>query len=100
MEELNKLWWVQTGERYDYHLYDWDPDTATWSQCLLELLSEGLTVVLRPGSGGRAVGIAIWQGDNRPPAKWFNDHDELNAWTAAILLAASQRRGKGSENGA
>lgn len=92
-KELIKAWWEQTGELPNYKLSDWDPDTAALSQAILELMSSGATVVLRPGSGGRAVGIAIWLGDNRPPAKWFGDHDELNAWTRAIVEAAPREHG-------
>lgn len=90
-------WWQQTGTQFEYKLSEWDPDTAIVVQAILELLEDGLTVVIRPGSGGRAIGIAIWQGDNRPPAKWFGDQDEMNAWCTTIVEAAIARKRKEPE---
>lgn len=92
-KELIQAWWAQTGELPNYKLADWDPDTAAMCQMVLEVLSSGGTVVFRPGSGGRAIGVAIWAGDNRPPAKWFSDHDELNEYTRAIVSAAPKEHG-------
>lgn len=85
-------WWAQTGAEPEYVLHMWDPDTAVVVQSLLELLSDGLTVVFRPGSGGRSIGMAVWQGDNRPPAKWLYDQDEWNAYAENIVKAAAARR--------
>lgn len=90
-------WWQQTGTQYEYRLSEWDPDTAVVVQAILELLEDGLTVVLRPGSGGRAIGMAVWQGENRPPAKWFGDQDEMNAYCGIIAQAAVARKKKQPE---
>lgn len=90
-------WWHQTGTQYEYQLSEWDPDTATVVQAILELLDDGLTVVLRPGSGGRAIGLAIWKGDDRQPAKWFGDQDEMNEYCTNIVKLALARRKKEPE---
>lgn len=93
--------WYQVNDAIDvYGLSDWDPDTAAVTQALLDLTGAGLTVVLRPGSGGRALGVAIWQGENRPPAKWFGDQDEFNAWARGIVEAAAKERERKQAEGA
>lgn len=81
----NQLWFMQTGNAVEYRVADWDPDTATFTQAILEVLSQGVTVVLRPGSGGRSIGIAFWIGDNRQPPVWFYEHEELDAWAKKLV---------------
>jgi len=97
-KEAIKQWWHQTGTQYEYKLSEWDPDTVTVVQAILELLESGLTIVIRPGSGGRAIGMAIWHGDDRPPAKWFGDHDEMNEYCRLIVEAAITRKKREEES--
>lgn len=92
-KELAHLIYLQTGSVPDYLIPTWEPRYQEFVDALLEILGQGHTLVLRPGSGGRALGIAIWNGDSRPPAKWFYDQDELDAW-ADMVLAIKAKRGQ------
>lgn len=87
-------WWLVTGEEYEPKLHEWDPETTAFTQALLELLDDGLTIVLRPGSGGLSIGVALWKGDQRDPPIWFRDQDTLDTWTKTVTERASARREK------
>jgi hypothetical protein len=73
-------------------LSDWDADTAVVTQALLEIVSTGSTVVVRPGSGGRSLGVSIWEGDTRHPPKWLYDSEELTAWAQGICDISQRRK--------
>lgn len=66
----------------------WDPKTDVLADALLAIVASGATVVLRPGSGGRSIGVAIWEGDFRHPPTWLYDSEEMDNWGQAILRAA------------
>lgn len=83
--ELSRLLFLQTGQRYDYALTQFDFDTATFAEALLLLMAEGATVVCRPGSGGRSFGVAVWQNDVRYAPKWLYDDEEVNDWSNLII---------------
>jgi hypothetical protein len=53
------------------------------------VLSTGAAIFARPGSGGRAIGIAIWEGDTRHPAKWLYEASELDDWSQLIRKTVS-----------
>lgn len=63
----------------------WDPKTEVFTEAILQLVDDGLTVVLRPGSGRRSVGVALWEGDVRDAPVWFYDAEELDAWAAWVI---------------
>jgi hypothetical protein len=84
-EKTNQLMWGQYGNVQYEPLTEWDPKQVTLVEAILTVLETGATVVLRPGSGGRAVGISIWEGDVRHPATWCYDGVELDTWAAAVL---------------
>jgi len=65
-------------------LTNWDPDTARLVQAILLVVESGATLVIRPGSGSRSIGVAIWEGDMRHPPTWVYDEDELNTWAQRI----------------
>lgn len=97
----DNLWAAITGAAPDYTVADWDPDAAAFLQACLEVAASGSSVFIRSGSGGRSLGIAIWEGDNRYPATWFGEHEELDEWTRRVVAAAELRRGgKPEPNGA
>lgn len=96
-QDLQHLLYLQTGEVPDWVLDTWEPMHVQFFDAIAEILGQGNTVVLRPGSGGRAIGIAIWRGESRPPAKWFYDQDELDAWTAHVLQVKAKRTAKVEE---
>lgn len=97
LQKLGHLIYLQTGTLPDFGLADWEPRHEEFVDALFEVLGQGFTVVLRPGSGGRSVGLAIWNGDSRPPAKWFYDQDELDAWSALVLKVKSDRDVKAAD---
>lgn len=84
-ERTNQLMWGQYGVRDWESLTSWDIKQVSFVQALLEIVASGSAVVLRPGSGGRAIGISIWEGDVRHPATWVYDSIEADAWADAIL---------------
>lgn len=62
------------------------PDIVTWDfkpvvlEQLLEVVARGNQVLLRCGTGGRSLGIAIWTGDNRRPPTFFHDSSEVDEY--------------------
>jgi len=84
--EERRLIWAQTGGRNEPALSEWDPKASQLVEALLGVLGTGSTVVIRPGSGGRSVGVAIWEGDYRHPPKWCYEAVELDDWAAGVLL--------------
>ncbi len=86
------LLWAMGVDSNAGDLSDWDPDTAIVTQAVLEIVGTGSTVVVRPGSGGRALGISIWEGDTRHPPKWLYDAEELTAWGQGICDISQNRR--------
>lgn len=90
----NAAWWAQTGKRLEHPLHTWDPATAPVCQALLELLSAGNTLCLRPGSGGESIGIAIWEPELKRPYIWFGQDVELDDWARGIVAAAEAHRAR------
>lgn len=90
--EQARTLWGSYGQRNDPTLTDWDPKTEPLIAALLEVLASGATVVLRPGSGGRSVGVAIWEGDQRHPPKWCYDADELDQWAEWVQTQLTGER--------
>lgn len=83
--DQRRLLWEMTGSIGGEGLRQWDPKAQSVVDALLAVLSTGAALFLRPGSGGRAVGIAIWEGDTRHPAKWLYEAQELDDWSLLIL---------------
>jgi hypothetical protein len=81
----------QLGGVPDYTCADWDPDMQAFGQAILEVVAKGGTLFVRSGSGGQSVGIAIWEGDTRHPAKWLQDADGINAWAQAVLAVTAKK---------
>lgn len=81
----------QLGGVPDYTCADWDPDMQAWGQALLEVVAQGGTLFIRSGSGGQSLGIAIWEGDTRHPAKWLQDADGIDAWSHAVLAVVPKK---------
>ena len=84
--------WGTYGTRNDRTLADWDPKTEPLVAALLQVVASGATVVLRPGSGGGALGIAIWEGDVRHAPRWCYEAEELDDWADWVI-----EQGKGRE---
>lgn len=92
-----RLWAEVAGAPLEYSLADWDPNAAQFLQAVLEIVNTGASVFIRPGSGGRALGIAIWEGDDRYPATWFSEFEELDAWTKRVVEQAEGRAANAAE---
>lgn len=88
--------YAQLGAVPDYTCADWDPDMQAFGQAILEVVGKGGTLFVRGGSGGQSVGIAIWEGDTRHPAKWLQDAEGINAWAEAVLKAVGYDRAPGA----
>lgn len=89
--------WGMTGGRLEPTLAEWDPKQVEFCQAVLEILATGATVVMRPGSGGRSFGIAIWEGDERHPPKWLYEAEEVDAWASSILAHAREIKGQAAD---
>lgn len=63
----------------------WDLKTSIFAEAALAIIASGATLVIRPGSGGRALGVAIWEGDDRHPPQWCYDEAELDEWAAGVV---------------
>jgi len=88
------LLWEQTGAVEGELLRQWDPKTEPLVAAILEVLDSGASVFIRSGSGGRAIGIAIWEGEERHKPTWVYEAEELDAWAAGINHIAAKRRGE------
>lgn len=95
--EQKQLLWQQTGSMDNSELASWDPKQVDVVQAILEVLSTGVSIYIRPGSGGRALGIAIWEGDVRHPAKWLYTAEELDEWASDTLDRAAEIKGRKGE---
>jgi len=81
----NQLLWAQDPSGSFAGVGNWEPRGEEFTEALLQVLETGSAILLRPGSGGRAIGIAIWEGDTKHPATWCYDDEELNMWAKGIL---------------
>lgn len=84
-QEQRRLLFEMTGEHDGEGLRQWDPKAGPFLEAILGVLGSGAAVFLRPGSGGRAIGVAIWEGDTRHPARWVYEASELDDWSHLIL---------------
>lgn len=82
--EQARLLWGSKRVRMQPALTDWDPKQVELVQAIFNVLESGSTVVFRPGSGNRSIGVAIWEGDHRWPPTWCYDQDELDEWAAGV----------------
>lgn len=85
VQQQRRLLFEMTGEHSAETLRQWDPKAEKVVEALLGIVDTGAVVLLRPGSGGRALGIAIWEGDVRHAAKWVYESAELDEWAQLIL---------------
>lgn len=92
--EEARLLWNQTGQRYEPTVDHWDPKPEPLLNALLEILATGCTLCIRPGSGNRSIGIAIWEKDYKHDPKWFYDNEEIDDWAQDINEQAKSRREK------
>lgn len=83
--EQSRLLWNQTGTIHYPAIAEWDPKPENLLQAVLEIVSSGATLVIRPGSGARSMGLAIWEGDVRHAPTWVYDAEELDNWASGIL---------------
>ena len=84
VQQQRRLLFEMVGEHEGEHLRQWDPKAVEFVEALLGVLDSGAALFLRPGSGGRAIGIAIWEGDTRHPARWCYEAEELDDWARII----------------
>jgi hypothetical protein len=84
VSEQRRLLWEMTGDNGGNGLRQWDAKADVVLEALLGIVSTGAVVMLRPGSGGRALGIAIWEGDVRHPATWLYESLELDDWSQKV----------------
>lgn len=92
VSEQRVLMWGMQGANIPPSLTEWDPKTEPLVQAVLEVVATGATLVFRPGSGGRSIGVAIWEGDQRWAPNWVYDTEELDDWAQGILMVAKARK--------
>lgn len=84
-QEQRKLLFEMLGAHEGESLRQWDPKAEPFMEALLGVVASGAAIFIRPGSGGRAIGLAIWEGDTRHPAQWCYESEELDDWALLIL---------------
>jgi hypothetical protein len=85
----------QLGKVPDYTFADWDPDAQKMWNAITGVMLMGGCVFMRPGTGSQSFGIAVWEGNERHPAKWLYTEDDVNEWAiAAIALAEAAKAAK------
>lgn len=89
-EATNQAMWGQYGRVQYEAISGWDPKQVQLVDAILAVLTSGAAVMLRPGSGGRSVGIAIWEGDLRHPPTWCYDGVELDSWAEGVLARVKE----------
>jgi hypothetical protein len=89
VQEQRRLLFSMVGTVEGDSLRQWDPKAQAFVEAFLAVLSTGAAIFARPGSGGRAIGIAIWEGDTRHPAKWLYEASELDDWSQLIRKTVS-----------
>lgn len=82
--EQARLLFLQGG-RAEITLANLDPKAEPFLEALLLLMTEGVTVHLKPGSGGRCIGIGGWAGEDRLPWTWLYDEEEIDSWSAKVI---------------
>lgn len=82
--EQARLLFLQGG-RAEITLANLDPKPEAFVEALLLLLAEGVTVHLKPGSGGRCIGIGGWAGEERLPWTWLYDEEEIDSWSLKVI---------------
>lgn len=86
IQAQRRILFEMTGDHASDTVERWDPKAELLVSALLGIVGTGAVVMLRPGSGGRAIGIAIWEGDVRHPARWFYESGELDDWARLIMV--------------
>lgn len=92
-----QLIWAQFGSYNHATVGDFDPKAQPLVEALLHIVSTGATVVLRPGSGGRSLGVAIWEGDARYAPTWLYDSEELDNWASTVLSMKQAQEEKAAD---
>lgn len=88
-DQAKLMWAMQPGGDWT-GVSNWEPRGEEFTQAVLQVLGSGAAIMIRAGSGGRAVGIAIWEGDTRHPATWCYDDEEVNMWAANVLAVVNR----------
>ena len=95
--EQAQLLWGMGVDPYEAGVLGWDWQDAVFCEAVREVLSSGASIFMRPGSGGRAIGIAIWEGDHRHPPKWLYEGAEIEEWATGVCRLAKLRRGTAAD---
>lgn len=95
-DEQRRLLFLQ-GTEQSSAIADLDPKAQLFTQAILCLLAEGMTIHMRPGSGGRSIGIGGFVGDDRIPYKWLYDEEEIDAWADKVLENLKYEGGKAAD---
>lgn len=96
-QDQRHLLWEMTGTTPGETLDTWDPKAELLVSAILTVIASGATLVIRPGSGGRTIGLAIWEGDHRHPPTWVYEAEELDNWSVGIMAVAAGRVGLGRQ---
>jgi hypothetical protein len=88
--EQSRLLFLQ-GAQQSSKVVDLDPKAQPFVEALLLLLGEGMTIHIRPGSGGGSIGIGGYDGDTRIPYKWLYDNEEIDDWAESVRRALGSR---------
>jgi len=95
--QQNATMWGIFGKGATISVASWDPKQVQLVEAILEVVASGATVVVRPGSGGGSVGVAIWEGDNRWPPVWCYTSEDLDAWADGVLDRVRENIGQAAD---
>jgi len=90
--EQRRLLFIQTGKQQPVGQGNWDPKPEPFTEAVMALIENGAAVMFSASSGGRVIGVRIFEGDTPGERMWISDNEELDDWAQEIIGLAKAAR--------